>query len=156
MAGWDIRPFDSLNRVRDYLNGVIIGTVDLSDGANVDTKTLVIDVDGGGNRTVTFAPAKSRDWTLAEIVAQIEAAHADLVGVPVVYIDAAPGGAVGPKFLVLVKDGSVITIQNTGTANTVLGFPAPQTIGDPVAIAELHSLVRDPDNMGRWVTAVYR
>ena len=77
MASWNVNKFGSSKKMIEFLNGTILGRVNLKDGADVDGLTFIFDK-GAGDVTVTFAPAKSRPWTLAEIVAIINVAEADL------------------------------------------------------------------------------
>jgi len=126
----------------DWLNGSLIGTVDLAPtGADVDTKTLVID-DGGGDQTVTFAPALGRNWTVDEIAAAINAVPA-LAGVATVLIRRGLyAGAPVQKFLRIMGDPAH-TIRADGTANSDLGYvagvsPADDTVQVIINITECH------------------
>lgn len=139
MAEWIDRTFVTRSNMIEYLNGLLIGIVNLHEGAEVDNKTLIINVGGAGNRTVTFQPAKSRAWTLAEIIAEISGAHADLVGLPKEHVPKASPGADQKRYLKLSTNDSFVVVK-TGTANPLLGF---DTVNDETAHHFLNTEVAD-------------
>ena len=158
MASWQRTVFPSYVEMERYLNGAVRGTVDITDGAVVDNLTLIINVNGV-NRTTTFAPAKARAWTFTEILAEIEAAHADLVGVPTLYLPRGlPGvgqGVVIERYLQLYDDPGVI-VRLGGTANAVLGFSAvADTTQNIIPSAAVHSIMCNCDDQDVWTVVLY-
>lgn len=152
MAVWSRLSAPTLADFIDLLNGAQIGSVNIAGGALVDGLTLIIDTTGA-NRTVTFSPAKNRAWTAEEIVAQIEAAHADLVDAS--HVKVSSPGTVPAKWLSIWKDGGAI-VRSTGTANTVLGF---SDSADQTQAVKTDTVVKDFDrdtsNQGTWVAITY-
>lgn len=126
MANWTRRRFSQEQDMLDWLNGAMIGSVNLhTEGADVDGLTLIIH-DGGGNQTVTFAPAKGRNWTAQEIVDEINAVGA-LTGVATLKtFKQASSLAVPVQRLRIMGDPAHI-IRGDGTSNAALGFAGPAT-----------------------------
>lgn len=158
MALWRTTTFESIEAMIDYMNGALIGTVNLKDGADVDGKTLIIDP-GTGNVTCTFNPPKSRNWTLDEIVAKIEATSGleGLASIKVVNV----GHNVYEKDrrLLLVGDPE-ITIRGNGTANAELGYPEGTTPGDDsvqvvTPQAAVERAYRNVDGQDTWTVLLY-
>ncbi len=164
MASWTRRQFPTLDDALDYLNGVIVGAVNLhNDGADVDGLTLVIH-DGTANRTVTFAPAKGVNWTLDEIVAQIEATNANLVGgaIPKARVAHRAGVRGLPDRRLSIDGnksvaGAAFTVRASGTANARLGFPTggdtAQVVVPDTQVKVFESSSRDPNT--RWTVVLY-
>lgn len=159
MAAWQHMTFASQAEMLDTLNGAIISPYSMGDGLPVDGLNLIINVGGAGDRTVTFAPAKGRDWTADEIVAQIVAAHGDLAGVPHVLLRGGTPGVAWVKFLRLVKHaGAVITVKNSGTANALFGFPVaptPDLVGVVYATADVVNIFPPTDTARGWTVIAY-
>jgi hypothetical protein len=158
VASWKINIVDSVLELERFLNGAIKGTVDLSSGADVDGKTFTIDV-GSGGVDVDFTPSKSRLWTSNEIVSAINDADSSLEGIASLFIVSSAG--INQRFLVLEKDGLEITVQADGTANEDLGFvagtsPDDDTVGDPVADAELKKIFKDSEYLNKFIILTLR
>ena len=138
------------------LNGTLTGSVDLIDGADVDTKTLLIDI-GAGDVTVTFEPAKSRLWTIDEIVAKINTTGT-LSGVAGVLTYPASDPTVGPKKVLTISHANAAKVDKTGTANTVLGFAtADDTQQTIIALAEVAAIDHELGGNGTlsWIAIYY-
>lgn len=130
-----LRQFDTGQEMMDYMNGVVQGKV-------VNARVhglhgLILKVNPGGTlRTVTFADADGVGLTPSEIIAQMEAVNADMVGVAAFrnYRHTTP-----PSYhLTLHQVGDVV--DKTGTANELLGFSTAvdTTVGDgAVALADI-------------------
>lgn len=123
---WNIVHRQSLLEISRYLNGNVDSSINLDEGADVDGETIIIDV-GAGNVTITFAPVKGRDWTLDEIVAQI---NSSISGIASIYIKSTGNflGRVRDRRLTLAYDPA-LTVRSGGTANSNLGF---STVTDTV------------------------
>lgn len=155
MALWSARLFSSRYAMIDFLNGALMGSVNIHSGALVDGLTFIVDT-GSGNITVTFEPAKSRAWTAEEICTEINGADASLTGV------ASPHSIQEPRpqleqerRLQLVRDGS-LTVRSTGTANEVLGFSdTADTVSVPVADTDIHNITRIPMEQDSWAVVWY-
>lgn len=158
MALWRTATFESMEAMIDYMNGALVGTVNLRDGADVDLKTLIIDP-GTGNKTCTFSPAKSRNWTLEEIVAKIEATSG-LEGIASVRIlSVGHNVTVIDRRLLLVGDPG-ITIRGNGTANAELGYvegstPADDTTQVITPQAAVERAYRNVDGQDTWTVLLY-
>jgi hypothetical protein len=158
MALWTHKRFATLEQALDYLNGAMIGTVNLNAGALVDGLTFIIH-DGIADRTTTFAPAKSRAWTIQEIVAQINATPT--LGDVASAVIKTPRAGAGPVQYLRIFGDPNHTIRGNGTANTVLGFDAPATpANDTVqvkildtAVAYFRQINRDPNR--QWEVIHY-
>lgn len=118
MALWKFYTFRSHEEMENWLNGVLIGSVDLSSGANVNGKTFIVDI-GGGNVTVTFSGTDP--MTAQEIVDQINASIAGLASLYSRQAIAPAPAFPWDKELKLSRDGSIV-VASTGTANADLGF----------------------------------
>jgi hypothetical protein len=118
MASWNKYKFGSSLGLQEYLNGALLGNKNLDKGGDVDGLTLIFEVDGGGDTTVTFTPVKSRPWTLEEIVAKINVAVADLAFIRQATIPGRPRD----RRLKLEKALTSLVVKSTGTANAVLGY----------------------------------
>ena len=158
MATWRSNTFRSAKDMIEFLNGAIQFPANLNKGLDLDGLTLVIDKDGNGNRTVTFTP-KGSLWSAEEIRTAIEATHADLVGAVSVH-----QGAVGSLhhgrgqvYLKLGKnDGSVYTIQTTGTANALFGLStSAATVGTPYTNSEVE-VFRNVGDQNPWIVFTYK
>ena len=156
MATWRIWRFRTDQDLYDMLNGAINSDVDLEKGLYLDAKTLIIDVGGAGNRTVTFAPVLSRKWTPEEVVAKIVAAHADLTGVPKLVREPGTRAGMNPTYLRLVKDnGTVVTVRSTGTANALFGYSTgADTVGVPYVSADVKSVYMNDNKT--WYAVTYK
>jgi len=159
MATWAHRYFRTLKEATSFLNGVIQIPKDVGGTIDLDGLTLIIDKDGGGNRTVTFV---GTELTAEDIVTQIAAAHADLSGA-VTYVQNVGSfhHGRGQIFLRIGKDdGSVYTIRGNGTANPELGLPSPATpandvVGTPYTNTEAQ-LMRNVGDQNPWVVVTYK
>ena len=159
MALWTRREFATLDQAMDYLNGALFGNVNLASvGANVDGLTFIIN-DGVGDRTTTFNPPKGVNWTLAEIVAKINAT-AILGDVASAVTKTSRAGGPPIQYLRIYGDPDH-TVRGNGTANAALGFDSPVTpANDTVqakiidtAVAYFASENRDPNR--RWTVVHY-
>jgi hypothetical protein len=154
MALWERHIFsiDQLQMI-NFLNGALIGTTNLAEGAEVDGLTFIVDI-GGGDVVTTFTPAKSRAWTVDEIVAKINASVAGVAQPYSLNLSDHQGRGVDRRFL-LVRDGA-FTVKSTGTANALLGFSTTaHTVQVPVASSEVQSI----DHNGitnAWHVTLYR
>jgi len=145
MASWKINKFGSAKKMVEWLNGTILGKVNLANGADVDGLTFVFD-SGGGDATVTFT-AKGRLWTLDEIVAQINATEAGIAHINNV------GGL--DRRLSIEKDVASLIIKITGTANAALGFnTTANTVQDRVVDTEVYSAGPEPGEQS-WIVVRY-
>lgn len=127
MASWTHRKFATLEQALDYLNGVILGSLNLhANGADVDGKALIIH-DGGANRTVAFAPPKGVNWTIDEIVVAINAGHANLAGSATAQVRLAHRAGAQPDRRLQIAGTVDFTVRGDGTANAALGFAGPAT-----------------------------
>lgn len=145
MASWTTNRFGSAKKMVDFLNGRILGRVDLSKGADVDGLTFVFDK-GGGDVTVTFTPSKGRAWTLPEVVDRINATEAGLAHIDNV------GGL--DRRIAIEKDLASLTVRATGTANTTLGFSTGDTVSVRVADTEVYSAGPEPGEQS-WIVVRY-
>ena len=146
MASWTITKFGSAKKMIEFLNGTILGTRNLSSGAAVDGLTFIFDK-GAGNVTVTFSPAKSRAWTLAEIVAKINTTEAGLAHINNV------GGT--DRRLSIEKDLASLTVKDSGTANSVLGFSTSgDQVSDRIVDTEVYSAAPEPGQQS-WILVRY-
>lgn len=134
------------------LNGVLTNSVDLYNGASVDGLTFILDV-GGGNVTVTFAPAKSRKWTIEEIVAQI---NASVAGVASIYNKMATDPQTGPARYLTISHENGAVVRSGGTANTLLGFSAAaDTEQELLASSDVKSITHEEHNGVKVWSAFY-
>lgn len=158
MAIWRTVTFESLEAMIDYMNGAIVGTVNLNDGADVDSKTLKIDP-GTGTVTCTFNPPKSRDWTLGEIVAKVEATSG-LEGIASVKVVKVGHSAFTKDRRLLLVGDPAIKIIGDGSANDELGFDGPATPAndtDQVITpqAAVERAYRNEDGQDTWTVLLY-
>jgi hypothetical protein len=146
MASWTTARFGSAKKMIEYLNGTVLGKINLKNGADVDGLTFIFDK-GAGSVAVTFAPPKSRPWVLTEIVAQINATEVDLAHINNV------GGL--DRRLAIEKDLASLTIKSTGTANALLGFSTvADQISNRVADTEVYSAAPEPGEQS-WIVVRY-
>ena len=146
MASWTITKFGSAKKMVEFLNGTILGTRNLSSGASVDGLTFIFDK-GAGNVTVTFSPAKSRAWTLSEIVDKINVTEAGLAHINNV------GGL--DRRLSIEKDLASLTVKSTGTANSLLGFSTTaDQVSDRIVDTEVYSAAPEPGEQS-WIVVRY-
>jgi len=155
---WSSRRFQTERELVDFLNGAVLGTVNLHpSGANVDGLTLIVNA-GGVDRTVTFAPALGRNWTADEILAQI-LATAGMAGVASLHVPERydtshpPGRGTKHRYLRLFSDPAII-VRNTGTGNAALGFnvaPAADQTQALIALANVVRIESSHDPTERWV-----
>jgi len=138
MAYWKIFTFNRIPDLVDYLNGVLVGTVNLDEGATVDGLTIIIDI-GSGPVTCTFSPAKSRDWTLQEIVDKINGT-AGLAGTASISIKNVGHTSHTKDRRLQIDYEPAATISSSGTANTVLGFSA---VSDSLQLVTSSGMVRN-------------
>lgn len=158
MALWRTATFESLEAMIDYMNGALVGTVNLDAGADVDLKTLIIDA-GAGNKTCTFSAAKGRNWTLDEIVAKIEATSG-LEGIASIKVlNVGHTSHTRDRRLLLAGDPA-ITIRGNGTANAELGYaegatPTNDTIQVITPQAAVERAYRNEDGQDTWTVILY-
>lgn len=154
MADWTYIGFPSVEAFVDYMNGSLIGTVNITGGADLDGLVFIVD-GGSGNQTVTFSPAKNRNWTLGEIIDKINSTHASLAGTATV-VRVNPPGTPPDMRLRMHKDGTMIVRFSGGTANATLGYSTTadqtQTI---IADTDLYRVYVDPDGQNRVVAVFY-
>lgn len=159
MALWRTATFESLEAMIDYMNGALVGSVNLdSVGADVDSKTLIIDP-GAGNVICTFAPAKGRNWTLSEIVAKIEAT-VGLEDVASIRIRRIGQSLLAKDRRLLLKGDPAIVIRGSGTANAELGYaegatPADDTTQVITPQASVERAYRNVDGQDSWTVLFY-
>lgn len=152
MAVWSKHKVGSLNDLENYLNGVIVSRFNAHDGVDVDSLTLILDT-SGTPRTVTFTPAKSRPWTLAEIVAKINGAHGDLAGLTAIEVISGSGKS---WRRLTVGTGVTFTIKGTGTANTAFGFVSgTDTVAVPIVDTDVFSIQPIAGERDTWVVLLY-
>lgn len=167
MAIWKRHRFRNISEMIDGLNGAVISKADISRGLDADGLTLIVNVGGAGDRTVTFAPALSRPWTAEEIWTEIKDTHADLLSTTFLETkgargDYAAGGRRAPTYLKFVgTNGEVITVRSTGTANALFGFPtgaspANDTVGEPFTNTEVLRIQPKGDSQGIWDVVTYK
>jgi len=149
MASWNTYKFGSAKKLTEHLNGAILGNKNLHSGAEVDGLTFIFEVNGGGDTTVTFAPAKSRPWTIEEIVAQINASEADLASVRPVPQPASPID----RRIRLMKDLVSLEVKAGGTSNAVLGFAAGSAVYVPDT--EIKYVGPIPGEQDTWIVVRY-
>ena len=155
MATWQRANFASIEQMINFLNGALIGTENLADGAEVDGLDFIYDI-GAGGVTVDFTPAKNRAWTAAEIAAQI---NASLAGSTRVYSHNSPFQQLrGVDQRILMERDGALTIKKTGSANTLLGFStADDSVADPIATTEVESIqYKHMGATNMWVVVLYR
>lgn len=130
-----VRNFDTAQEMADYLNDVVQGSAQPSSIKGLHGLTLLVD-GGAGQQTVTFADADGSGLSPTEVVAQIEAEDASLVG-KVKFRNYRHGTP--PKYY-LTFDVATNVVDKDGTANTILGLPtaADATVGaGAVLIADI-------------------
>ena len=142
---YTLRHFDTAEEMVDYLNGVIQGKALSPKVFGLHGLTLKVNP-AGTLRTVTFADATGGGLLPSEIVAQMEAVHADMVGIVVLrnYRHSTP-----PKFYLTFHSAGDL-VDKTGTANPLLGFPtaADTTVGAAaVAKADIVLTVQGPSKL---------
>lgn len=149
---YTLRQFDTAEEMVDYLNDVIQGK---SVGLKVTgLHGLTLKVNPNGTlRTVTFVDADGSGLTPTEIIAQMEAVNADMVGVAAFrsYRSTTPQ----TYQLTFFQDGDIV--DNTGTANGLFGLPttASATVGaNAVAIADIAAI--ETDEGGNKFTVVHQ
>lgn len=150
MASWRTFKFKSPDDMADYLNGMILGVRNLHKGASVDGLTFVFEVNGGGDTTVTFAPAKSRPWTIDEIIAKINASEANLASIKVV--QSSPFNGLDRR-IKLVKDLTSLEVKVGGTSNSLLGFVPISAVY--VADTEINYVGPIPGEQNTWAVVRY-
>ncbi len=132
---YTLRQFDTGQEMTDYMNGVVQGKVVHLLVQGLHGLTLKV-TPVGALRTVTFADATGAGLSPGAIIAQMEAANADMVGIAAFrnYRHTTP-----PSYrLTFHSAGDVV--DKTGTANTILGLDAvaDSTVGaSAVALADI-------------------
>ena len=161
MAGWSYRYFRELKDAVAFLNGIIPVPVNLAGGLDLDGKTLIIDKNGGGNRTVTFT-AKGSLWSAEEIVTAITGTHADLADAVTLFSNVGSFHHGRGQIYLRIGNGSgdTFTIRGNGTANPVFGLPSPatpanDTVGVPLANTEAE-ILRNVDVPNPWAVVIYK
>lgn len=130
------------------LSGMLVGSTNLREGADVDGLTLIFTQPE--SVTVTFSGTDP--LSLTEIVTQINAAFSipEEVATYRVQIPGISGGNPGHPIpvsrLALVHAGNGVTVSETGTANAALGFPTT---------AGASGLQGTPITSDRIVTLIY-
>lgn len=155
MASWRIWRFRTDRDLYDTLNGAICGPKDIQGGVALDGLTLVIDA-GAGDKTVTFAPALGRNWTPEEIITQIEAADASLVGAAKLNRSQGSVRGVNPTYLRLGKDdGTVVKVDATSTGADLFGWPAATDVtGVPYIFNDVKSIYMNDNKT--WYAVTYK
>ncbi len=160
MASWTEKKFATVLQALGWLNGVMVGSLNLhANGADVDSKTFIV-YDGTADRTVTFTPPKSRNWTLDEIIAKINAV-AQLAGSVSAKASLANRAGAVPDRRVQIAGTVAFTIRGNGTANAELGFvegasPATDVVQEIIPNTEIAVFVNVTNGPGqRWVLVRY-
>lgn len=147
-----LKQFDTAQEMTDYLNGVVQGK---PVGAKVQgLHGLTLKVNPAGSlRTVTFSDASGVGLTPKEILNQIEAVNADLVGVAVFrsYRPTSPQ----TYRMTFILDGDIV--DKTGTANGIFGFgtAADSTVGS-AAVTLSDIAIITTDEGGNKFTVVHQ
>lgn len=152
MAIWSYKKLANAKDAVDFLNGAIVGKVNLFNGADVDGLTIVVDI-GGGDVTTTFAPAKSRNWTIAEIISQINTAVGSICVSQRMYSAVETCTVASDKRLSFMIDGGM-TVKGTGTGNAVLGFPAVDVVQAVISDTEVIHIAQSTDHSS-WSVFIY-
>lgn len=154
MSSWNSRSFIGFEHVLDYLNGSVFGSANLADGADVDGLTLIIN-NGTSDVTVTFAPAKGRNWTAAEIADQINNT-AGLAGVASIANKTRAMGQSLDLRLRIMGDPNH-TVKSTGTANSVLGFSTTSDTAQSIIPDSEVKYILDPTRSPnqKWIVVTY-
>jgi hypothetical protein len=137
--GYVIKQFNDVNALQDYLNGVVLGGPLPPIVYGLDGLTLVIKPTQGQNITVTFSDTSNKGLSPANILAAVlgtsgMAGYASLVN----------HGYSNPKSPQLAITGASLQVLNTGTANSILGFPATTTTVTPVVKASIVDIQVNP------------
>lgn len=133
-----LKQFDTAQEVTDYLNGVVQGKPVGVKVLGLHGLTLKVNP-AGSLRTVTFADASGVGLSPKEVLDQIEAVNADMVGV-------ATFRAYRTASYKLTFIGDSDVVDKTGTANALLGFStdADTTVGaNAVALADIAVITTD-------------
>jgi hypothetical protein len=138
---YTLQQFDTAKEMVDYLNDVVRSKPLGLKVSGLHGKTLIL-TPVASIRTVTFADADGAGLSPKEIVAQIEAENADLVGTVALrsYRITTPT----TYQLVFTEDGDLV--DKDGTANAILGFDtaADSTVGaNAVALADIATITTD-------------
>lgn len=151
MASWSSITSSTLNDMIDKLNNVLVGTNNLHNGVDVDGLTFI--VNPGTERTVTFT-AKGRNWTLEEVIDQINAAHGDLTGSASAKVIKTSAQGPGSRYLAMWLEGG-LTVDKDGTANEALGFnaSADQVQAVPIANTVVQKLSKEEFY---WIAITYQ
>lgn len=148
------RQFDTVKEIEDYLNDIALGSPIESIIRGLHNLTFIID-DGVADRTVTFADASGVGLSLGAIVAQIAAAHANLVGAS----EVRNYRATTPQRYQLAVVTDTYIIKDTGTANALLGYPVNPagdvTVGAGAVVGSDIVTVK-PDEAGNKFTVVHQ
>jgi hypothetical protein len=132
--------------MKERLNGAIVGVKNLVKGAEVDSLTFVFNK-GASDVTINFTTAKNRAWTLAEIVAKINATESGLAQIKNVTST--------DRRIKIEKDLAVLIVKKTGTANSLLGLStAADVTADPIALSEISYAGPEPGEQS-WVVTRY-
>ena len=132
---YTLKQFDTGPELMDYMNGIVRGKSLGLKVYGLHGLTLLV-TPAGSIRTVTFSDVDNQGLTPLEIVAQIEAENADLVGVVALrsYRHTTP-----PTYhLMFTQDGDLV--DKDGTANAILGFgtAADSTVGaSAIALSDI-------------------
>lgn len=136
-----LKQFDTALEMVDYLNNVIQGK---STGLKVyGLHGLTLKVNPGGTlRTVTFADADGQGLAPTQIIAQMEAVHADMVGIAAFrnYRPTTPQS----YRLTFFQAGDIV--DKTGSANAIFGLSAAvdSTVGAAaIALADIAAITTD-------------
>lgn len=138
---YTLKQFDTASEMVDYLNDVVQGK---SVGAKVyglHGLTLLV-TPGGTQRTVTFADPNGDGLTPPEIIAQMEAVNADMVGIAV-FRNYRP---TVPQTYRLTFHSAGDVIDKDGTANALFGLntAVDTTVGaNAVALADIAIITTD-------------
>jgi hypothetical protein len=138
---FSLKQFDTAKEMVDYLNDVVQGKPLPMTVFGLHGLTLIL-TPVGTIRTVTFADADGSGLSPKEIVEQIEATNADLVGT----VSLRNYRATTPPSVRLTFDSDGDLVDKDGTANALLGFSttADATVGaNAVALADIATITTD-------------
>lgn len=136
-----LKQFDTAQEMVDYLNNVVRGKPTSAKILGLHGLTLKINPNGT-LRTVTFADPTGEGLTPPQIIAQIEAVNADMIGIAQ-FRNYRP---TTPTMYRLTFHSAGDIVDKTGTANAIFGFSAANdtTVGaNAVALADIAIITTD-------------
>jgi len=136
-----LKQFDTAQEMTDYLNDVVQGKAVGVKVYGLHGLTLIV-TPVGTIRTVTFADATNAGLSPPEIIAQMEAVNADMVGIASFrnYRHSTP-----PSYhLTFTQAGDLIDKDGTANASFGLNTAADSTVGaNAVALADIAVITTD-------------